>query len=96
MGKATTTAPTTMLHRLLCGLLAVAPVVAQAPYAIGARDVAWANTTGAGMNNCSITRFNFIGVASQIVSRHSLQQQSNCIFISYIFWNRDKSFSWNS
>lgn len=44
----TTTAPTTMLHRLLCGLLAVAPVVAQAPYAVGARDVAWANTTGAG------------------------------------------------
>lgn len=44
----TTTAPTTMLHRLLCGLLAVAPVVAQAPYAVGARDVAWTNTTGAG------------------------------------------------
>ncbi len=46
--SATTSPASAMLHRLLCGLLAVAPLAAQSPFAVGTRDVAWPNTTGSG------------------------------------------------
>lgn len=46
--SATTSPASAMLHRLLCGLLAVAPLTAQSPFAVGTRDVAWPNTTGSG------------------------------------------------
>jgi dienelactone hydrolase len=37
-----------MLARILAGLVAATSLAAQAPYAVGSRDVAWPNTTGAG------------------------------------------------
>lgn len=37
-----------MLARLAFALVAAASLAAQAPYAVGTRDVAWANTTGSG------------------------------------------------
>ena len=37
-----------MLARLAFALVTVASLAAQAPYAVGTRDVAWANTTGSG------------------------------------------------